>query len=392
MQACQEFASGATPASDGGKSQASVAAPAAEFSSSEAQRDPMQLLPSGRASQDVVSVAVSLLEAGQSQDSMAAPVAESSSSEILRESAQKLSSERAAQERTSTSTHSATESGPQIHSAEPAAPQAAQSLEAVETAAVVGTDTSGSVARQAAAGASSAQQSEPAGTAVVSDSMPSGQSGMRGHRQDASATSRRFTAEQQGVVAALMVVLKRAAKQGSGALATARKHLISNNSLTRALMVLLPEDGDLPSLRSVEQAASHNLHIQLGQLAAQCHLAKCTPLEVFSRSMQCFTHRATLESFSPVGSGLERQRKVRNLHASIARVGVFFTESGTVRKAIKELGILGVRETLARLMISYIKGLGILQATQQISQVHGANLLLVWVRSDLDHLLPGTSS
>ncbi len=388
MQGCQDVASATTPASDAGRSQASVAAPAAEFSSSEALRDRMQLLPSGTASQDVVSVAASLLEAGKSQESMAAPAAKCSSSEVPRDPAHQLSSERAAQERASASTHSATESGLQIHSAEPAAPQAAEGLEAVELGAVEGKGTSRSAADQAA-GASSVQQSKSAGTAAASDSMPSGQSGLRGHRQDASATSRRLTAEQQGVVAALLVVLKRAAKQGSGALATARKHLTSNNSLTRALIDLLPEDGALPSLRSVERAASHTLNMKLGQLAAQCQSAKCTSLEVSSRSVQCFMHGATLESFLAGGSGPERRQKVRDLHASIARAGGIFTESRSVGKAIKVFGILGVPEPLARLMISYIKVLGMLQATQQISQVHEAELLLACVRSDLDHVLPG---
>ena len=105
------------------------------------------------------------------------------------------------------------------------------------------------------------------------------------------ASSRRFTPAQQAVTAALMVVMKRAMKDGKEAALTAKQILISNNPATSALLKMLPDDGLLPTMQQVEQKASKQLRESLAKLAKLCESAGCKPLEVFTRSAQCTAHK-----------------------------------------------------------------------------------------------------
>ena len=59
-------------------------------------------------------------------------------------------------------------------------------------------------------------------------------------------SSGRFTPAQQTVAAALMVVLKRASKDGGEALLTTKQTLVSNNIATHAFVTMLPDEGRSP--------------------------------------------------------------------------------------------------------------------------------------------------
>ena len=116
------------------------------------------------------------------------------------------------------------------------------------------------------------------------------------------AGSRRFTPAQQAVAAALMVVMKRANKDGREASCAAKMTLLSINLATRLMLRALPDYGPLPRMQHVEQEASDQLLESLDKLAEQCAAARCQPLEVFRRSVQCATHRTALESIAAKGS------------------------------------------------------------------------------------------
>ena len=110
-------------------------------------------------------------------------------------------------------------------------------------------------------------------------------------KQAGSASSRRFSLDQQAVAAALMVVLKRAMKDSKEAAIAAKQTLAANNPATSTLLKMLPDEGPLPTMQQVERKASKQLRESLAKLAKQCEAASCKPLEVFSRSVQCTTHK-----------------------------------------------------------------------------------------------------
>ena len=95
-----------------------------------------------------------------------------------------------------------------------------------------------------------------------------------------------FTPRQHGVVAALMVVLKRAMLEGQGASSAARERLLCNNPHT---LVVLENIGErsLPSIRHVERMLQMEGQDLVDLLAMQCAAADLQPLHVFTRSVQC---------------------------------------------------------------------------------------------------------
>ena len=93
-----------------------------------------------------------------------------------------------------------------------------------------------------------------------------------------------------------MVVLKRAMCIGKGATFTVKKNLVSNNPATQPFLSMLPDDGELPTMKQLEQKASVHTLESLTKLAEQCEDAHCQPLEVFTRSKQCYARRKLVGS------------------------------------------------------------------------------------------------
>ena len=96
-----------------------------------------------------------------------------------------------------------------------------------------------------------------------------------------------FTAQQHAVVAALMVVMKRAMREGHEAVLTAMTRLLCNNLYTVVVLELMGEDQELPSMKAIEQALLGEGQDLVDLLARQCAAADFQPLEVFTRSAQC---------------------------------------------------------------------------------------------------------
>ncbi|CAL5223111.1 g5573 [Coccomyxa viridis] len=150
-------------------------------------------------------------------------------------------------------------------------------------------------------------------------------------KQRESAGSRRFTPAQQAVAAALMVVLKRAMKDGKEAALVVKHALKSNNIETRLLLDLLPNNGPLPTLQQIEQKMSLPRLLSLSNLAEQCKAANLKPLEVFTRSVQCTARR---NAFGIVS--------IRSLAPDLSR----------------DLQQLGAQQKLADLIVAYLQPLG----------------------------------
>ena len=95
-----------------------------------------------------------------------------------------------------------------------------------------------------------------------------------------------LTPQQHAVVAALMVVMKRAMLEGQEASSAARERLLCNNPQT---LVVLENIGGrrLPSIRHVERMLQMEGQEQVELLAMQCAAADLQPLHVFTRSVQC---------------------------------------------------------------------------------------------------------
>ena len=97
-----------------------------------------------------------------------------------------------------------------------------------------------------------------------------------------------LTAQQHSVVAALMVVIKRAMLEGQEAVLTALTRLLCNNLYTVVVLEHLKDDlQELPSIRSIEQALGGEGQDLVDLLARQCAAAGFQPLQVFTRSVQC---------------------------------------------------------------------------------------------------------
>ena len=97
-----------------------------------------------------------------------------------------------------------------------------------------------------------------------------------GQEQEGSAGSRRFTPAQQAVATALMVVVKRAMRDGKDALSAAKLTLGSNNQATRPFLQLLADNAPLSTMQEIEQRATDQLVDSLtkcGQAVRSCRLS-----------------------------------------------------------------------------------------------------------------------
>ena len=111
-------------------------------------------------------------------------------------------------------------------------------------------------------------------------------SGGRAGKPQAASTEP-FTLQQQAVLAALMVVLKRAKLEGHVAYIAARARMICNNRGTMAVVQYIGDGEGLPSMSRIEQMLQRDNWDLLDLLAVQCNAAGFRPLQVFNRSVQC---------------------------------------------------------------------------------------------------------
>ena len=136
------------------------------------------------------------------------------------------------------------------------------------------------------------------------------------------AVSRKpLTAQQHAVVAALMVVMKRAKLEGDGA-PDIRARLICNNMHTM-IVLQYTSTKELPSMKAVEHMLKRDGQASLDLLAKQCAAAGFQPLQVFTRSMQCGTMaecRAAYKGGEPLA--LARHTEVAELHRVLVEHGL----------------------------------------------------------------------
>ena len=193
-------------------------------------------------------------------------------------------------------------------------------------------------------------------------------------KQAGSASSSGFTPAQRAVAVALRVVLQRVVQDGKGAVPGAKRNLCSNNPATCLFLMMLPDDGQFPTMQQVEQKASGQLLEDLSKLVKQCEAAGCQPLEVFTRSVQC----------SKLMAGVQRNRemkRVRRRHERDNDETCAPLADSVCQQLRQDLQQLGAPESLADLM----------EACWQIFARHQdvGKKTVTLAESELDHMLPG---
>ena len=96
-----------------------------------------------------------------------------------------------------------------------------------------------------------------------------------------------LTPQQHAVLAALLVVIKRALLEGHEAFEIAKMRLLNNNWLTLVILQFICDGKELPSIKDIEQMLRRADQRMLDTLAMQCATAGFQPLQVFTRSAQC---------------------------------------------------------------------------------------------------------
>ena len=200
----------------------------------------------------------------------------------------------------------------------------------------------------------------------------------------AKSDGRRFTPGQQAVAEALMEVIQRAMMgHGRETALAAKQLLVSNNPAAQSFLAMLPDDGPLPSLQHVEEQASKHLFKSLAKLAKQLEAARCQPLEVFTRSVQCTTHKTAMLSLAAKGRMYEKQQRMQQLDQTMARHKRRLTSEGPAMECLQALEQMGLSAALVALTLTFMQTYRLLRDKEYWDEPATAH------RSDLDHLLPG---
>ena len=151
--------------------------------------------------------------------------------------------------------------------------------------------------------------------------------------------------EMQKVFAALMVVVKRAFGKGRQEMTVTMQNLENNNPLTTQILLQLPDDGKLLSMKQLRAIATPGAREFANLLARQCEKAGCEPLEVFSRSALCMTHS---RSWTSSGSAKFVSRQNRLLKLEISLLGSMRepgqnTEDTMQQELFRRVQVLGQR-------------------------------------------------
>ena len=158
-----------------------------------------------------------------------------------------------------------------------------------------------------------------------------------------------LTAQQHAVVAAVMVVLKRATLEGHVASITDRARLFSNNKHTLVVLQFIRDDKELPSMKYIEQRLQRDDLDLLDLLARQCSAAGFQPLQVFTTSVQCGVVTEWKANYT-MGEALAlaRHTQVAELHRVLAEHGLPPT---WIRATVNLLVRQGVLARMAELVM-----------------------------------------
>ena len=259
-----------------------------------------------------------------------------------------------------------------------------------------GLSTSSEPDRSAPAGASE-MESLPSALAAATGGAP--ECGKRHESSEGAATAscgragksqaasrKPFTPQQHAVVAALMVVMKRAKLEGHVASVTARARLICNNKYTLVVVQYIGDVEGLPSMNQFEQMVQRDDRDQLDLLAMQCTVAGFQPLHVLTRSAQCRAMTACISAYSRGDAAvLARHQQVAELDRQFEKQSFPLTW----RKAtVNLLAWRGVPERVAELiMLLPMLLAGLCKRCFRPSDTgQGATLDY----AALDHLFPGS--
>ena len=164
-----------------------------------------------------------------------------------------------------------------------------------------------------------------------------------------AVSSKPLTAQQHAVVAALMVVLKRATLEGHAESITARARLFSNNKHTLVVLQFIRDDKELPSMKHIEQRLQRDDLDLLDLLARQCSAAGVQPLQVFTTSVQCGVVTEWKANYT-MGEALALAR-----HTQVAELHRVFVEHGLpptwIRATVNLLVRQGVLARMAELVM-----------------------------------------
>ena len=197
---------------------------------------------------------------------------------------------------------------------------------------------------------------------------------------------RSLTPQQRSVVAAIMVVMKRAMLEGHEAFMTARERLWSNNFCTLVVFQFFSNEEELLSVNITEQMLRVPNLGPLDALAMQCAAAGVRPLQVFSRSIQCGVMIACRVACSRgEAAALARHQRVAELHEVLAQHTLTAT---WLRYNVSLLMRQGALERVAELIkLELVVLAGLCKRCFRPSDTWHVGMLDY---AALDHLLPGT--
>ena len=205
-----------------------------------------------------------------------------------------------------------------------------------------------------------------------------------------AASGEPLTPQQHAVVAALMVVMKRAELEGHEAFATARERLLSNDRYTQAVLGYIRDARELPSISIMEQMlqiGDQEDRDALDALATQYTAAGFLPLQVFTRSVQCGVKSACNSAHSRGDAAvLAWHQQVAELHRQLDKHRL---TAAWMRSNVDLLVRQGVDEIMAELIM-----LALVLLAELCKQCSWRSLTDARWRASLDyvaldHLLPG---
>ena len=153
-----------------------------------------------------------------------------------------------------------------------------------------------------------------------------------------AASGKPLTQQQHAVLAALMVVLKRAKLEGNSSLA--RERLFCNNWYIVVVLQFLSNERELPSMKDIERWLTMTDREMLNIISRQCSAAGFQPLQVFSKSVQCGVMAAYEEAHKRGEAAvLARHQQVAELDRLFVMRSFPHTWSGTTVNLLIRQGI-----------------------------------------------------
>ena len=201
-----------------------------------------------------------------------------------------------------------------------------------------------------------------------------------------AASSEPLTPQQHAVVAALMVVMKRAMLEGREAFSTARERLWRNNPLTLVVLRFINSERELINMKDLEHVMRRDDQDLLDELAMQCTAAGFQPLQVFTRSAQCGAKAACTAALDASKAALPAR------HQQVAELDRVFAKHGFdvpwIRTNVNLLVRRGVLESMAELIMLVL--LLMVELCKRSFRPSDTGQVLPAGYAALDHFLPGS--